>query len=79
MKMKRNMNLPLMNTLSLNSIHSMEPAIATQWKGHVFVMGLTSPALLGMPRKFQVMNQHPQAHHPLDARYYSIVDEPQLS
>jgi hypothetical protein len=24
-------------------------------------------------------NQHPLAHHPLDACYYSIVDEPQLS
>jgi hypothetical protein len=24
-------------------------------------------------------NQHPQAHHPLDAYYYSVVDEPQLS
>jgi hypothetical protein len=22
---------------------------------------------------------HPQAHHPLDACYYSVVDEPQLS
>jgi hypothetical protein len=22
------------------------------------------------------LNQHPQAHHPMDAHYYSIVDEP---
>ncbi len=46
------------HTLS-NSI-TQGPAIATQWKGHVFVMGLTSPAL-GVPltSKFQVMNQHP--------------------
>jgi hypothetical protein len=25
------------------------------------------------------VNQHPPVHHPLDARYYSVVDEPQLS
>jgi hypothetical protein len=25
------------------------------------------------------LNQHPPAHHPLDAPYYSVVDEPQLS
>jgi hypothetical protein len=25
------------------------------------------------------VNQHPPAHHPLDARYYSVMDEPQLS
>jgi hypothetical protein len=25
------------------------------------------------------VNQHPPAHHPLDARYYSVVDEPQLT
>jgi len=24
-------------------------------------------------------NQHPPVHHQLDARYYSVVDEPQLS
>jgi hypothetical protein len=24
------------------------------------------------------MNQHPPAHHPLDARYFSVVDETQL-
>jgi hypothetical protein len=24
-------------------------------------------------------NKHPSAHHPLDAHYYSIVDEPQIS
>ncbi len=24
------------------------------------------------------VNQHPAAHHPLDAPYYSVVDEPQL-
>jgi len=25
------------------------------------------------------VNQHPPADHPLDAFYYSVVDEPQLS
>jgi hypothetical protein len=25
------------------------------------------------------VNQHPPAHHPVDARYYSVVDERQLS
>jgi hypothetical protein len=25
------------------------------------------------------VNQHPPMHHPLDGRYYSVVDEPQLS
>jgi hypothetical protein len=25
------------------------------------------------------VNQHPSAHHPLDACYYSVVDEPQLN
>jgi hypothetical protein len=25
------------------------------------------------------VNQHPPAHHPLDAYYYSVLDEPQLS
>jgi hypothetical protein len=25
------------------------------------------------------MNQHPPAHHPLDAPYYSVVDESHLS
>jgi hypothetical protein len=25
------------------------------------------------------VNQHPPVHHPLDARYYSVVNEPQLS
>jgi hypothetical protein len=25
------------------------------------------------------LNQHPPVHHPLDARYYSVMDEPQLS
>jgi hypothetical protein len=25
------------------------------------------------------MNQHPSVHHPLDACYYSVVLEPQLS
>jgi hypothetical protein len=30
-------------------------------------------------RKGATMNQHPPPHHPLDAHYYSIVDEPQLS
>ncbi len=25
------------------------------------------------------VNQHPPVHHPLDACYYSVVDEPQLS
>jgi hypothetical protein len=25
------------------------------------------------------VNQHPPVHHPLDVRYYSVVDEPQLS
>jgi hypothetical protein len=25
------------------------------------------------------VNQHPSVHHPLDACYYSVVDEPQLS
>jgi hypothetical protein len=25
------------------------------------------------------VNKHPPVHHPLDARYYSVVDEPQLS
>jgi len=25
------------------------------------------------------VNQHPPVHHPLDARYYSVMDEPQLS
>jgi hypothetical protein len=25
------------------------------------------------------VNQHPPVHHPLDASYYSVVDEPQLS
>jgi len=29
--------------------------------------------------KAATMNQHPPVHHPLDARYYSVVDEPQLS
>jgi hypothetical protein len=24
------------------------------------------------------LNQHPPAYHPLDDRYYSLVDEPQL-
>jgi hypothetical protein len=24
------------------------------------------------------VNQHPPAHHPLDACYYSVVDEPQM-
>jgi hypothetical protein len=23
------------------------------------------------------VNQHPPAHHPVDAHYYSVVDEPQ--
>jgi len=32
----------------------------------------------GMPKE-ATENQHPPAHHPLDARYYSVVDEPQLS
>jgi hypothetical protein len=58
---------------TLNStIHKGQQIIATQWNGHVFVMGLTSPAL-GCPltSKFQVMNQHPPpANHPLDACYY---------
>lgn len=35
-------------THSLNSIQKW-PAIATQWNGHVFVMGLTSPEHLGRP------------------------------
>jgi hypothetical protein len=26
-----------------------------------------------------IMNQHPPTHHPLDAHYYLVVDEPQLS
>jgi hypothetical protein len=50
-KMKRKMNLPMMNTLS--QLNTQGQAIATQWKGHVFVMGLTSPAL-GMPLTMQV-------------------------
>jgi hypothetical protein len=25
------------------------------------------------------VNQHPPAHHPLDAHYHSVVDEPYLS
>ncbi len=25
------------------------------------------------------VKQHPPAHHPLDVRYYSVVDEAQLS
>jgi hypothetical protein len=25
------------------------------------------------------VNQHPPAHHPLDACYYSVMDEPQMS
>ncbi len=25
------------------------------------------------------LNQHPPVHHPLDACYYSVVDEPHLS
>jgi hypothetical protein len=25
-----------------------------------------------------VVNQHPPLHHPLDAHYHSVVDEPQL-
>jgi hypothetical protein len=24
------------------------------------------------------VNQHPPAHYPLDARYYSVVDEPYI-
>jgi hypothetical protein len=26
-----------------------------------------------------VNQQHPPAHHPLDARYYSVVDEPNFT
>jgi len=26
-----------------------------------------------------IMNQHPPTHHPLDAHYYFVVDEPQLN
>jgi hypothetical protein len=29
--------------------------------------------------KKATMNQHPPAHHPLDASHYSVVDEPKLS
>jgi len=26
-----------------------------------------------------IMNQHPLTHHPLDAHYYLVADEPQLN
>jgi hypothetical protein len=27
----------------------------------------------------RVVNQHPPVHHPLDASYFSVMDEPQMS
>ncbi len=30
------------------------------------------------PIHLDTVNQHPPAHHPLDAHYNSVVDEPQL-
>jgi hypothetical protein len=32
-----------------------------------------------MSKMLATTNQHPWAHHPLDACYYSVVDELQLS
>jgi hypothetical protein len=43
--------------------------------------GVTCSALKGARSKLYTtatVNQHPSAHHPLDARYYSVVDETQL-
>jgi hypothetical protein len=31
------------------------------------------------PHHRATVSQHPPVHHPLDARYYSVVHEPQLS
>ncbi len=35
--------------------------------------------LLTSPKMWATVNQHPPAHHPLDAYQHSVVDEPQLS
>jgi hypothetical protein len=34
---------------------------------------------LGLLVALAIVNKHPPAHHPWDARYYSVVDERQLS
>jgi hypothetical protein len=39
----------------------------------------TDHLLLTSPKMWATVNQHPPAHHPLDAYQHSIVDEPQLS
>jgi hypothetical protein len=42
----------------------------------VFVFYAKGLATVG---KHATMTQHPPAHHPLDACYYSVVHEPQVS
>ncbi len=53
-------------------------------KGWASLKSLKQSAFaLNPPREvcfnFQQQNQHPLVHRPLDAGYYSVVDEPQLS
>jgi hypothetical protein len=49
------------------------------WK--IFIPSYAFDALLCQNWLFlpATVNEHPPAHHPLDVRYYSVVDEPHLS
>ncbi len=54
-----------------------------KWKDTLPTSGLYEMEILGGERRSPfcgaIVNQHPPAHHPLDALYKSLVDEPQLS
>jgi len=44
-----------------------------------FLIGGIKVAVARRGRLRDTVNQHTPAHHPVDACYYSVVDEPQLS
>jgi hypothetical protein len=57
-----------------SSLHFLCPQ---NWGKALFMMFVQNH--LSCPAKRVTMNQQPPVQHPLDVRYYSVLDEPQLS
>jgi hypothetical protein len=54
-------------------------AVSTLYQLYKIIKSSLQRLLTGMMLPQVIVNQHPPVHHPLDAHYYSVVDEPQLS
>jgi hypothetical protein len=68
-----------------NSLHPFLSIVVSpkcnsfKYHGWKFVHGSSNLARALSSISGATVNQHPPVHHPLDAHYYSVVDELQLS